>query len=75
MKNHKINFFFFLKQSKREENNRRRAHTYTQLLKKKNIGVCTTFIVFMINIANLEINDQLLSLNLSLTLSLLCICV
>ena len=30
----------------------------------KNIGFCTTFIVFMINIANLEINYQRLSLSL-----------
>ena len=73
MKNHKI--IFFLKQSRGEENKRRRAHTYTQLLKKKNIGVCTAFIVFMINLANLEINDQLLSLNLSLTLSLMYLCI
>ena len=29
------------------------------------IGVCTTFIVFMINLANLEINYQRLSLGLS----------
>ena len=34
---------------------------------KKNIGVCTTFIVFMINLANLEINYQRLSLSLSWT--------
>ena len=34
---------------------------------KKNIGVCTAFIVFMINLANLEINYQRLSLSLSWT--------
>ena len=67
MKNHKIYIF---KQSRGEENNIRRAHTSTWL---KNIyiyiyiGVCFTFIVFMINLANLEINYQCLSLSLSWT--------
>ena len=53
MKNQKNRFFFFL-QSRGEENNIRRAHTSTQF--KKYIGVCFTFIVLMINLANLEIN-------------------
>ena len=35
--------------------------------KKEYIGVCTTFIVFMINLANLKINYQRLSLSLSWT--------
>ena len=43
----------------------RRAHTSTRL--KKYIGICFTFIVFMINLANLEINYQCLSLSLSWT--------
>ena len=64
MKNQKNRFFFFL-QSRGEENNIRRAHTSTQF--KKYIGVCFTFIVLMINLANLEINYQCLSLSLSLT--------
>ena len=59
-KNHKIKFFFF-KQSRGEKNNRRTAPTL-----KKNIGVCTVFIVFMINLTNLEINYQRLSLSLIL---------
>ena len=62
MKNHKI--YIFLNKVG-EENNRRRAHTSTWF--KKNIGVCITFIVFMINLANLEINYQRLSLSLSQT--------
>ena len=60
MKNHKI--YIFLNKVG-EENNRRRAHTSTWF--KKNIGVCITFIVFMINLANLEVNYQRLSLSLS----------
>ena len=64
MKNHKIYFF---KQSRGEENNRRRAHTSTQIKKEEEEEVCTTLIVFMINLANLEINYQFLSLTLSWT--------
>ena len=56
---------FFLKQSRGEENNIRRAHISTQF--KKYIGVCFIFIVLMINLANLEINYQCLSLSLSWT--------
>ena len=60
-KNHKIKFFFFL--NKVEE----KKIIEEQLLRlKKNIGVCTVFIVFMINLANLEINYQRLSLSLIL---------
>ena len=65
MKNH--NFFFF-KQSRGEENNRRRAHTFTQLKKKKKkLGFARLLIVFMINLTNLDINYQCLSLNLTWT--------
>ena len=66
MKNHKI-FIKKKKQIRGEENNKRRAHTSTRLKKKKIIGVCTAFIMFMINLANLEFNYQRLSLSLSWT--------
>ena len=68
-KNHKINFFNKVEEKKITE------EEFIPLLGLKKKKVCTTFIVFMINLANLEINDRLLSLNLSLTLSLFCICV
>ena len=59
-KNHKIYIFFL---NKVEE----KKIIEEQLLRlKKNIGVCTVFIVFMINLANLEINYQRLSLSLIL---------
>ena len=41
------------------------SYLYSTL--RKNIRVYFTFIVFMINLANLEINYQCLSLNLSCT--------
>ena len=60
-KNHKfIYIFIYFLLSRGEENNIRTAHTSTRLL-KQNIGVCFTFIVFMINLATLEINYQFLS--------------
>ena len=56
----------FLKQSRGEENNIRRDHTSTQFKKEEeNIGLYFAFIVFMINLANLEISDQCLCLSLS----------
>ena len=66
IKNYKIIFFFFL--NKVEE----KKITEDELIplfgfKKKNFGFCTTFIVFMINLTNLEINYQYLSLSLSWT--------
>ena len=64
IKNHQIKFFF--KQNRGEENNIRKTYTSTRL-KKKNFGVCITFIVFMINLTNFEINYQYLSLSLSWT--------
>ena len=58
-----IYIYIFNKLSREEENNIRITHTSTRLLKKIYIGVCFAFIVFMINVANLEINCQFLSLN------------
>ena len=64
MKNHNIYIYICInKLSKGEENNIRTAYTSTRLLKKKNIEVCFAFIVFMINLANLERNYQILSLS------------
>ena len=64
MKNHQIYIYIYIyiyKQNIGEENNIRRAHISTQF-KKNNIGVCFAFIVFMINLAIVEINYQCLSL-------------
>ena len=56
MKNHNIYIYIYINKLRRGEgNNIRIAHTSTRL-KKKNIGVCFTFIVFMLNLANLKIN-------------------
>ena len=67
MKNHNIYIYIYIdKLSRGEENNIRTAHTSTRPL-KKNIEVCFAFIVFMIILANLEINYQFLSLSLSWT--------
>ena len=58
MKNHNIYIYIYIyinKLRRGEGNNIRIAHTSTRL-KKKNIGVCFTFIVFMLNLANLKIN-------------------
>ena len=64
MKNHKIIFFF-----NRVEEKKTIEEELIPLLGLKYIhiyiGICTAFIVFMINLANLEINFQRLSLNLS----------
>ena len=65
MKNHKINFFL-----NKIEEKKITEEELIPLLGFKNIyiGVCTTIIVFMINLANLEINYQCLSLSLRLDL-------
>ena len=69
MKNHKIIilFYFIIFFNEVEE----KKITEEELIslpglkkKKKKIGVCTTFIVFMINLANLDINYQYVSLSL-----------
>ena len=61
MKTYKINFFL----NKVEENKitEEELIPLLGLKKKKKFGVCTAFIVFMINLVNLEINNQLLSLS------------
>ena len=66
MKNHKTIFFFFFL-NKVEEKKIVEEKLIPLLGFKKNIRVCTTFIVFMINLTNLEINYQRLSLSLSWT--------
>ena len=58
-------YIYIYKQSRGEENNKRRAHAST--LFKIYIRVYTAFIVFMINLANLKINYQHLSLSLNWT--------
>ena len=66
MKNHNIYIYIYIyKQSRGEENNKRRAQAST--LFKIYIRVYTAFIVFMINLANLKINYQHLSLSLNWT--------
>ena len=63
MKNPHIYIYIYIyinKLSRGEENNIRTDHASTWLL-KNNFEVCFTFIVFMINLANLEINYQFLS--------------
>ena len=64
MKNHKINFLNKVEEKKITE------EEFIPLLglkkeKKKKKEVCPTFIVFMINLTNLKINYQCLSLSLS----------
>ena len=61
MKNHKIKLFF----NKVEEKKIIEEELIPLLGLKKKIGVCTTFIVFMINLAILKINYQYLSLSLT----------
>ena len=61
-KNHKINFF-----NKVEEKKITEEEFIPLLGLKKKKKVCTTFIVFMINLANLKINYQHLSLSLNWT--------
>ena len=70
VKNHKINFFFFNKVEEKkitEEEliplNGLNIYIYIYIY----IGACITFIAFMINLTNLEINYQRLSLSLSWT--------
>ena len=61
MKNPHIYIYIYInKLSRGEENNIRTDHASTWLL-KNNFEVCFTFIVFMINLATLEINYQFLS--------------
>ena len=63
MKTHKIIFF-----NKVEEKKVTQEEFIPLLsLKKKNVGVCIAFIIFMINLTNLELNYQHLSLSLSWT--------
>ena len=64
MKNHKIIYIYIF--NKVEEKKITKEELIPLLgfkKKKKKIGVCIAFIVFMINLVNLEINNQLLSLS------------
>ena len=69
MKNHKILLLFFIFIFYKVEDKKKTKEELIPLfdLKKKNIEVCTAFIVFMVNLVNLEINYQRLSLSLSLS--------
>ena len=65
MKNHKIKFFL----NKVERKKITKEELILLLsLKKKKIRVCTAFIVFMVNLSNLEINYQCLSLSFKFNL-------
>ena len=64
MKNHKIIFIKKVEEKKITEDE---LISLLGFKKKKKIRVCTTFIVFMINFTNLEINYLRLSLSLSWT--------
>ena len=60
----KINFFFYKVEEKKII--KEKLIPLLGFFKKKKKRVCTVFIVFMINLANLNINYQCLSLNLNL---------
>ena len=69
MKNHKIIYIYiYIYIFNKVEEKKLTKEELIPLLgfkkkKKKKIGVCIAFIVFMINLVNLEINNQLLSLS------------
>ena len=65
MKNNKIYIYIFIYlyilTKQRRKNNIRIAHISTRI-KKKKIGVCITFIVFMIKLAKIEFKLDLLEI-------------
>ena len=68
MKNHKIIFIYiyiYIYFNKVKEKKITEEELIPLVGLKKNIGVCTTFIVSMINLTILKLNEQYLSLSLS----------
>ena len=63
MKNHKIIFYLFNKVEEKKIIEEQLIPLHSAL--KKKIGICIAFIVFMINLENVEINYQRFSLSLS----------
>ena len=66
MKNNKIYIYIYIYlyilTKQRRKNNIRRAHISTRIKKKKKIGVCIAFIVFMIKLAKIEFKLDLLEI-------------